>query len=192
MKKIRLFKDQEDFVKVLTNDPITNIIGVKGSGKTTSTLSYLSDDDTIVVNCDRLLELPSGEEEDRELSPIRNLLKKKYTTIPEGEMFIDCYYDIVKYIMDKKKKGLIEGNIIQDVELSLLKGKIVVKRTGVLKSYIRAVIRDYQNPYFLNLEKKQHKYFYRITRFYKIAKRRFSVFHQAKEINEAMEILDAK
>ena len=62
-----MFKDQEDYEKILTKDNIINIIGTKGSGKTTSSQKYINDD-YIVVNGDRLLELPSNEKEDKELS----------------------------------------------------------------------------------------------------------------------------
>ena len=41
VSKIYMFKDQEDYIKVLTNDNIVNIIGTKGSGKTTSSLKAL-------------------------------------------------------------------------------------------------------------------------------------------------------
>ena len=38
--KIYLFKDRKDYIKKLTNDNVINVIGTKGSGKTTSTLKY--------------------------------------------------------------------------------------------------------------------------------------------------------
>lgn len=192
MGKIRMFKDQEDYVKNLTDDEITNIIGTKGSGKTTESLKYINDDDYIVINCDRLLELPCDEKEDKELAVIRELLKEKYGSIKEGENFVDCYNDIVDYIKNNNKKGLIEGNIIQDINPELLKGKIIVKRTAKFKSFKRAVRRDYKNEYFMQLEKEQHKHLYKVTRFYKITKRRKSVFNQAKEIDGIIKKLERK
>lgn len=86
--KIYLFKDRNDYIIDLTDDNIVNVIGTKGSGKTTSTLKYINDDDYIVINCDRLLELPSEEIEDKELKPIRDMLKGKYEKIEENESFI--------------------------------------------------------------------------------------------------------
>ena len=53
-----------------------------------------------------------------------------------------------------------------------------------MKSFIRAIKRDYKNKYFLDLEKKKHKYLYKLTRLFKITKRRTSVFKQKKEIEE--------
>ena len=184
---MKLFKNQEDFERKLTDDNIINIIGTKGSGKTTLSFKYIDDENYIVVNCDRLLELPSNEKEDKELSNIRNMLNEKYGNF---DNFTCCYSDIVKYILDKDKYGLIEGNIISDIDPLLLKGKVIVKRTAVFKSFIRAIKRDYKNDYFMNLERKKHKYFYKLTRLYKITKRRRSVFKESKRIDKIIEILN--
>ena len=42
----------------------------------------------------------------------------------------------------------------------------------------------------MNLEKEKHKYFYKITRFFKIVKRRKSIFQQAKDLNKIMSQLE--
>ena len=186
MSKIYLFKDQEDYIKDLTDDNIINVIGTKGSSKTTSSLKYIDDDDYIVINCDRLFELPSTEKEDKELANIRKMLNDKYGKLNMNDDFTNCYNDIVEYILNKNKKGLIEGNVIQNIDPKQLKGKIIIKRTASYKSFKRAVKRDYQNEYFMNLEKEKHKYLYKLTRLYKIRKRRKSVFKQAKDIEQIM------
>ena len=186
MNKIYFFKDQEDYIKDLTDDKIINVIGTKGSGKTTSSLKYIDDDDYIVINCDRLFELPSTEKEDKELANIRKMLNDKYGKLNMNDDFTNCYNDIVEYILSKNKKGLIEGNVIQNIDPKQLKGKIIIKRTASYKSFKRAVKRDYQNEYFMNLEKEKHKYLYKLTRLYKIRKRRKSVFKQAKDIEQIM------
>ncbi len=189
MSKIYLFKDQKDYIKDLTDDNIVNVIGTKGSGKTTSSLKYIDDDDYIVINCDRLFELPSNEKEDKELTNIRKMLNDKYGKLNMNNDFTNCYNDIVEYILGKNKKGLIEGNVIQNVDPTILKGKIIIKRTASYKSFKRAVKRDYQNEYFMNLEKEKHRYMYKLTRLYKIRKRRKSVFKQAKDIEQIMDKL---
>ena len=181
-----MFKDQEDYIKDLTDDNIINVIGTKGSGKTTSSLKYIDDDDYIVINCDRLFELPSTEKEDKELANIRKMLNDKYGKLNMNDDFTNCYNDIVEYILNKNKKGLIEGNVIQNIDPKQLKGKIIIKRTASYKSFKRAVKRDYQNEYFMNLEKEKYKYLYKLTRLYKIRKRRKSVFKQAKDIEQIM------
>ena len=187
---MRLFKDQKDFEKTITTDNVLNVIGTKGSGKTTSTLKYIEDNNYIVINCDRLLELPSDEQEDQELAKIRSMLKEKYWTIPTWKEFINCYNDIINYISNKNKKALIEWNIIQSIDPNSLKWKIIIKRTGIIKSFIRAVKRDYKNEYFMNLEKKNHKYLFKITRFCKITNRRKNIFRQAKEIERIIKKLE--
>ena len=189
MGKIYLFKDQEDYIVDLTNDNIINIIGTKGSGKTTSSLKYIDDDDYIVINCDRLFELPCTEKEDKEIKNVRKMLNDKYGKLNMDDDFTNCYLDIVEYILNKKKKGIIEGNVIQDINPKLLKGKVIIKRTASYKSYKRAVKRDYKNEYFMNLEKENHKYFYKLTRLHKIRKRRKSVFKQAKDIEKIIDKL---
>lgn len=103
--KIYLFKDRCDYIKKLTDDNVINIIGAKGSGKTTTSLKYINDDNYIVINCDRLLELPKNNAyEDKELSIIRKMLKDKYVKILEGKDFINCYNDIIDYIKKRTKK----------------------------------------------------------------------------------------
>ena len=77
--KLYLLRDRKDYIKKLTDDNVINVIGTKGSGKTTSTLKYINDDDYIVINCDRLYEMPTDKiVEDKYLTEIKNMLKKKY------------------------------------------------------------------------------------------------------------------
>ena len=108
--KLYLTRDRKDYMKKITNDDVINVIGTKGSGKTTSTIKYINEDDYIVINCDRLYEMPIDKVvEDKYLTEIKNTLKKKYGKIFEGEEFINCYNDILDFISKKKKKALIEG-----------------------------------------------------------------------------------
>ena len=194
--KIYLFKDRCDYIKKLTDDNVVNIIGTKGSGKTTSSLKYINDDNYIVINCDRLLELPENNiYEDKELSIIRKMLKDKYGKILEGKDFINCYNDIIEYIKYKKKKALIEGNIIQDIEsITLLKGKVIVKRTGIIKCFIRTIKRDYPNEYFMKLEIEKHgKILGKFYRFKNIVIRRkniFKIYHDIEKIIDELEKID--
>ena len=190
MSKIYLFKDQDDYIKNLTDDNIINVIGTSGSGKTTFSLKFIDDDDYIVISCDRLFKLPTTEKEDKELTSIRKMLNDKYGKLNPDEDFTNCYNDIVDYILNKNKKGLIEGNVIRSIDPKKLKGKIIIKRTASYKCFKRAVKRDYQNEYFMNLEKEKHKYLYKLTRFYKIRKRRKSIFKQAKDIEQIMNKLE--
>ena len=82
----------------------------------TSSLKYIDDADCIVINCDILIELSSTEKENRELANIRKLLNDKSGKLNMNDNFINCYNDIVEYILNKNKKGLIEGNVIQNID----------------------------------------------------------------------------
>ena len=192
--KLYLIRDRKDYIKKLTDDDVINVIGTKGSGKTTSTLKYINDDDYIVVNCDRLYDMPTDEIiEDKYLIEIKDMLKKKYGKICEGETFINCYNDILDFIKKKNKKALIEGNIIYDIKpIILLKGTVIVKRTGIIKCFIRSVKRDYPIKYFLNQEIENHgKLLGRFYRFKNIIKRRKNIFKIYHEIENIIEDLEA-
>ena len=74
-----MIRDRKDYIKNLPDDDLINVLGTKGSGKTTSTLKYINDDDYIVVNCDRLYDMPTDKiVEDKFLIEIKDMLKKKY------------------------------------------------------------------------------------------------------------------
>ena len=189
-----MIRDRKDYIKKLTDDDVINVIGTKGSGKTTSTLKYINDDDYIVVNCDRLYDMPTDKiVEDKFLIEIKDMLKKKYGKICEGETFINCYNDILDFIKKKNKKALIEGNVIYDIKpITLLKGTVIVKRTGIIKCYIRAIKRDYPIRYFLEQEIEKHgKLLERFYRFKNIVKRRKNIFKIYHEIENIIEDLEA-
>ena len=189
-----MIRDRKDYIKKLTDDDVINVIGTKGSGKTTSTLKYINDNDYIVVNCDRLYDMPTDKiVEDKFLIEIKDMLKKKYGKICEGETFINCYNDILDFIKKKDKKALIEGNVIYDIKpITLLKGTVIVKRTGIIKCYIRAIKRDYPIRYFLDQEIEKHgKLLGRFYRFKNIVKRRKNIFKIYHEIENIIEDLEA-
>lgn len=191
--KLYLFFDRKDYIKKLDDDNVVNIIGTKGSGKTTSTLGYIKNDDYIVINCDRLFEMPMDNfEEDKYLSKIKDILKKKYGKIYEGKEFLNCYNDILEFIVSKKKKALIEGNVIYDIKpISSLKGTIIVKRTGIIKCFIRTIKRDYPISYYLNQEIEKHgKTLGRFFRLKNIIKRRRNIFKTYHEIENIIDELD--
>ena len=44
---------------------------------------------------------------------------------------------------NKNKKLLIEGNLILEINpISKLKGTVIIKRTGIIKCFIRTIKRD--------------------------------------------------
>lgn len=191
--KLYLLRDRKDYIKKLTNDNVINVIGTKGSGKTTSTIKYINDGDYIVINCDRLYEMPTDKVvEDKYLTEIKNMLKKKYGKVYEGEKFINCYNDILDFINKKKKNALIEGNVIYDIKpITSLKGTIIVKRTGIIKCFIRAIKRDYPIKFFLNQEIEKHGKilgrFYRLKNIIKRRKNIFKIYHEIENIIDDLE-----
>ena len=190
--KIYYFIDRKDFVKNVNSDNVINIIGTKGSGKTTNTLKYIDNDEFIVVNCDKLLDMPIDDIfEDKFLSDIIKLLKDKYGNIPEGNEFLKCYNDIVDFCEKKNRKLLIEGNLLYDIDpITNLKGTVIVKRTGVLKCFFRTIKRDYPNKYFLDIEIKEHgKVLGRLFRLKNIIKRRMKIFKEVKFIESIIDSL---
>ncbi len=192
--KLYMIRDRNDYVKKITNDNVINIIGTKGSGKTTSTLEYINDDNYIVINCDRLYDMPEDNiKEDEYLSEIKNMLKEKYGKICEGEEFINCYNDILDFISKKHKKAIIEGNVIYDIKpITSLKGTIIVKRTGIVKCFIRTIKRDYPNKYYLSKEIEKHgKTLGKLYRLKNIIKRRkniFKIYHDIEIIIDELEL----
>lgn len=190
--KIFYFIDRKDYVKNVNGDNVINIIGTKGSGKTTNTLKYIDNDEFIVVNCDKLLDMPIDDIfEDKFLSDIIKLLKDNYGNIPEGNEFLKCYNDIVDFCEKKNKKLLIEGNLLYDIDpITNLKGTVIVKRTGVLKCFFRTIKRDYPNKYFLDIEIRKHgKVLGRLFRLKNIIKRRTKIFKEVKFIESIIDSL---
>ena len=96
--KIYLLKDRPDYIKNLSDDDIINVIGTKGSGKTTSANKYIYNDDYIVINCDRLYDMPTDSKiEDEFLPKVKELLIKKYGKVYMGKDFSICYDEIINF-----------------------------------------------------------------------------------------------
>ncbi len=193
MKKyLKLFIDQPDYQKKISKDNIINVIGIKGSGKTTLSNKYITNDEYIVINCDKLFSNEKATSATKESENIKKILLKKYQIIQEGKEFIKYYNEIVKHILKTyQKKVFIEGNVLQEIQpITSLKGTIIIKRTAIFKCFIRAIKRDYKNQYFMNIEVKKYGKLGKITRLIKIIKRRKKIFKQSKQINKIIEELE--
>lgn len=191
--KLFLFFDRKDYIKKITDDNVLNIIGLKGSGKTINSFKYINDDDYIVVNCDRFFDLPIDDDtKDKYFEELKCMLIKKYNSISDGADFIKCYNDIVDFVYKKNKKLIIEGNVLCDIKpIHLLKGNVLVKRTGILKCFFRSIKRDYPNNYFLSKEIEAHgKVLGKLFRLKNIIKRRKNIFKNYHEIENIIEDLE--
>lgn len=188
--KIYLFKDRDDYVKIITKDNIFNITGEKGSGK-----SYFGDmkdvDKNVVIHLDPVF-LPVGSKEHGDSSKVREILIHKYgdKINPDKYFEKDYYKEIIKYIGNKE--GYIEGGSIAEIQdISIIKGTVIVKRTGVFKCFIRTIKRDYHNEYFMNEEIKKHgKFIAKFTRLHKVIKRRKKIFKTYHNIEDFINRLE--
>lgn len=188
--KIYLFKDRDDYVKKITKDNIFNITGEKGSGK-----SYFGDmkdvDKNVVIHLDPVF-LPVGSKEHGDSSKVREILIHKYgdKINPDKYFEKDYYKEIIKYIGNKE--GYIEGGSIAEIQdISIIKGTVIVKRTGVFKCFIRTIKRDYHNEYFMNEEIKKHgKFIAKFTRLHKVIKRRKKIFKTYHNIEDFINRLE--
>jgi hypothetical protein len=188
--KIYLFRDRDDYVKKITKDNIFNITGEKGSGK-----SYFGDmkdvDKNVVIHLDPVF-LPVGSKEHGDSSKVREILIHKYgdKINPDKYFEKDYYKDIIKYIGNKE--GYIEGGSIAEIQdISIIKGTVIVKRTGVFKCFIRTIKRDYHNEYFMNEEIKKHgKFIAKFTRLHKVIKRRKKIFKTYHNIEDFINRLE--
>jgi hypothetical protein len=189
-KKIYSFTDRNDSVKKITKDNIFNITGEKGSGK-----SYFGDmkdvDKNVVIHLDPVF-LPVGSKEHGDSSKVREILIHKYgdKINPDKYFEKDYYKDIIKYIGNKE--GYIEGGSIAEIQdISIIKGTVIVKRTGVFKCFIRTIKRDYHNEYFMNEEIKKHgKFIAKFTRLHKVIKRRKKIFKTYHNIEDFINRLE--
>jgi len=182
--KICLFRDRDDYIKEITKDKVFNITGEKGSGK-----SYYGNkkdiNNNIVIHLDPIF-MPLGSKEHSDSSKVREILVHKFgdKINPDKYFEKDYYKEIVKYIGNKE--GYIEGGSIADIkDISIIKGTVIVKRTGVLKCFIRTIKRDYHNEYFMNEEIKKHgKFIAKFSRLHKVIKRRKKIFKTYHNIED--------
>ena len=188
--KIYLLKDQDDYQKTLTEDDIVNITGEKGSGKSYDA-SRLEDDNHLVVHLDSIF-LEEGNEYHKTSNEVKEYLLNKYHELDISLLEKEYYQDIINFIKEKNKKGIIEGITLTDInDISILKGKVIVKRTGVLKSFLRTIKRDYHNKYFMDQETEKHgKMKGKARRLLKVVERRKKILKEYHQVEDFMNLLN--
>lgn len=190
--KIYIFKDKADYIKEITKDNIFNVTGEKGSGKSFFGNLKDNDDNCVVIHLDPVFE-PFGSKEHDYSKEIRDLLIDRYGEVLKSNIeFEEKYYNIIiEYLKKKKKTGYIEGGSISEIQnVSNLVGTVIVKRTGIFKCFFRTVKRDYNNEYFMKQEIKLHGKFAKITRLYKVIKRRKKIFKSYHSIEQFIDRLE--
>lgn len=182
--KILLLKDKKDYIKKITNDEITNVTGSVGSGKSTYGIKYHNNKNYIVIGFDSLSKDNDPDTLNEDVLELRNILLKKYGDITEDETFY--YDDIVSFIKDRHKRGIIEGGHLTHMDIKKFKGTVIVKRTARLKCYLRSAWRDFKNPAW----RKGLSKFGLIKRFIHCYRRRFHHIFPQRYIEEFIEKLE--
>ncbi len=195
--KVGIFKDREDIEITLTNDNIINITGMMGSGKTTLAHKIEERENIELLCLDWMFGYSLGNRPEK----INNMLKEFEKLYPETEnqkIFqyfnkrkedkrVDLkYYEytnkIYTYLISNiSEPHIIEGrHIYKYMNLNLLKGKIIIKRTSLIHAYKRAFKRDVKKK--IELYKKQEvKIFDVFDKFYERVK---IPIHDYIEINK--------
>lgn len=142
--KVRLFVDKRDVEARCTEDRIINITGMIGSGKTTQADKYRKDNKYIVISLDCLYRGQDKENMNEETMKINQILEKKFPEQNNEKYFKKYYYEIIKYInnFDKSITWVLEGqHIYRYLNLKDVKGKLIIKRTCIIKCWKRSIIR---------------------------------------------------
>lgn len=142
--KISIFIDQEDIEFLCTNDNIINITGMIGSGKTTTAHKYRKNSNYIVISLDCLYRGQDRENLNEETIRINRILIEKFPNQDNEKYFKEYYHEIVKYInsFDKSITWVLEGqHIYRYLDLKEIKGKLIIKRTCIIKCWKRSIIR---------------------------------------------------
>ena len=138
---ISLNVDKKPYVKNVSNDPIINLTGESGSGKSFYAQQYLNDNNYIVIDTDLVFasfDIATGYNKE-----FGEYLRNKYEVLPV--LFNDfdlIYQEILNYFKDCEKTIVIDSALFKAMkDISKLKGKIIVMRTSVDTCYSRCLER---------------------------------------------------
>ncbi len=191
--KILLFKDKPDYQKKITDDNIFNIAGEKGSGKSFFGSIKDNDNDSVVIHLDPLFSPEASQDKEHKYTKeMRKILVRKFGEELNPLFFEEKYYYlIVDYLKTKKKNGYIEGGSISEIQnINNIIGTVIVKRTSILKCFLRTLKRDYNNEYFMKKEIELHGKLAKISRLFKVIKRRkkiFKTYHNTERFIDRLE-----
>ena len=137
---ITLDIDKDPYIKHLTDDPVLNLTGESGSGKTTATIPYKENPNCIVIDTDNVF---SKKEKNKEEQELYNYLIKKYKELPNlYENFDEIYQDILDYFQNSGKMLIVDSAQFRNLKnISLLKGEVIVIRTCINNCYDRCIKR---------------------------------------------------
>ena len=146
---IDLYENKEPLIFDISHDNIINITGETGSGKSTYVKNNFDNPNYQIVETDRLFN--DDVTDDEFLNYLRNIIYKKYSDehYPGGynlKINFNHFNDVLKIIInskDKINKTLVidSGQYRHLKNYKLLKGKLIIIRTSVSESIIRAIKR---------------------------------------------------
>ncbi len=168
--KISFFKNKEDIELIFTDDDIINITGIMGSGKTTLAKTIANKTKKELIVFDWMFGRSLGNRPIK----IEKLLKKFEKQYPEtvDQQIFKSNNSRDNEIEIQKYAGIIYEFVLKNIELPMviegqhlykwmnynkLRGKIIIKRTSFLNSYIRAFKRDVSRLYKQYKRKKATK-----------------------------------
>lgn len=190
--KIYIFRDRKDYILKITDEKIYNITGEKGSGKSFFGNMKDNDDNCTVIHLDPIFT-PEGSKPHESSYKVREILTKKFGNNLNPSLYFEKKYHnvLVEFLRKEKKEGYIEGGSISEVEnISNIVGTVVVKRTGILKCFIRVLKRDYHNEYFMKISIEKYGKLGKIHRFFDVYKRRKKMFKSYHNIEKFIEKLE--
>lgn len=155
--KIKIIKDKKDIEIQCTEENIINITGMIGSGKTTKANLYRNDERYIVISLDCLYRGQDKENSNEETRIINQRLKEKFPKQDNEQYFKQYYDEIIRYINNCGKNVIwvLEGQqIYRFLSFKDIKGKLIIKRTGLLKCWKRSIVRHIKKKRLLL---KQHQ-----------------------------------
>ena len=142
---ISITEDKIPYIKNLSMEPIINLTGESGSGKSFYAQQYMNDPNYSVVDTEVVFErFDKATGINKEYG---DYLRTKYDTLPDlFSDFDSCYKDILEYFDGCGKTLVIDSlsfKIMKDV--NLLRGKLIVMRTSVDTCYKRCIERFKEN-----------------------------------------------
>lgn len=190
-KTVRWFQSQSDVEIHCTNDDIIHITGMIGSGKTTLANQYRNDSRFIVISLDCLYRGQDKENMNEDTIRINELLVRKFPNQNNEKYFRDYYFEILRYIDNYPKKVtfVLEGQqIYRYLDLKDIKGKLIIKRTSILKCWYRSILRHIRKKKVELRSGKitRAKYYQNIWYWFKRRTRQVKYY---KELNSFLEVL---
>ncbi len=185
--RVKWFRSQNDIEILCTNDDIIHITGMIGSGKTTLANQYRNDGRFVVISLDCLYRGQDKENMNEDTARINEILAQKFPEQNNQRYFKEYYCEILHYIenFSRKVTFVLEGQqIYRYLDLKDIKGKLIIKRTSILKCWYRSILRhirrkkkDFQNRkitkreyyqniwYWIKKRTKQVSYYKRLNSF---------------------------